>query len=254
MPPTDHYEKAKRHERATFERFAASARLTIVAGTLQQPADPAPDILAELTSAGLVAFELGRLNPPLDAHQLALMDSVTSILETELRNLAPTDQDRVAAFLEDGRIVVWPRPGFPNRDLRRAAAWVITQLLTLPWEFEGPLKVSHSDARDVLESVNVLRLEAAKLPDQSHFSVITAGYSARGDLSVLERKLQTQYVSAAPIELLAYFDRGEFAFSGEIDEAVAVIDRLAPASVFSAVWLFEGLLHKATLAYRRAAE
>jgi hypothetical protein len=88
MPAANHYEQVKRHERATFERFAASAGLAILPGTLQQPLDPAPDILVELAGAGLVAFELGRLNTPLEAHQLALMDSAAAVFEAEISNLA----------------------------------------------------------------------------------------------------------------------------------------------------------------------
>lgn len=251
MPAADHHEKMKRHERATFERFAASAGLTIVPGTLQQPPDPAPDILVELAGAGLVAFELGRLNTPLEAHQLALMDSAAAVFEAEIAKLAPSEQDRVSAFMEDGRIVVWPRAGYPNRELQRAAEWVIEQLLVLPWGFEGPLKISQGDARDVIESVTVLRLETAELPDVSRFSVMTADYARPANLRVLERKLRSRYESHAPVELLAYIDRGEFSFAGELDVAIGSVVRLAPSSVFRAVWLFEGLLRKATLAFRR---
>ena len=251
MPSANHYEKVKRHERATFERFAGSAGLDIVPGTLQQPPDPAPDIVVELAGAGLVAFELGRLDTALEAHQLALMDSAAAVFEAEIGNLAPSEQDRVAAFLADGRIVVWPRAGYPNRELHCAAAWVIRQLLVLPWGFEGPIKISRGDARDVVESVTVLRLEAAQLPDESRFSVMTGDYARRADVGVLERKLRTRYKSPAPVELLAYIDRGEFSFAGELEAAIGSVVRLAPSSVFRAVWLFEGLLRKATLAFRR---
>jgi hypothetical protein len=249
MPSNTHVENLKRLERAAFKQFAACAKLRVVPGSLQQPRDPEPDILVEIVDSGPVAFELGRLNAPLESHRIALMDSGGQRFEEEVGRRSVGEQDQIAAFLADAQVILSPRAGYPDRELRLAARWVVDQLLSLPEGFEGPLEVSNAEGRAVLAAVEVIR---AELPDVSRFSVMTADYARRADLGVLERKLKTRYVSSsAPIELLAYVDRSEFSFRGEIESATAIIEKLAPASVFRAVWLFEGLLSRATLAFRR---
>jgi len=181
---------------------------------------------------------------------MKLMDT-GDVFERAVAALTMMEQQQIAMLLTEARVVIAPRAGFPQRELRKAAGEVAKSLLRLPWDFGGRVPLS-SDGCKALAYADVYRYEAGDMPEVPRFCIMTGDYSRRADLSRLEQKLLTKYESQAPIDLLAYMDRSEFAFEGEIEAAREIVERLAPASVFRAVWLYEGLRNRTYLAYSRA--
>jgi hypothetical protein len=55
-------DKKKRHELSVFRRFAKVSALPIIPESIEQPPEPEPDILCEISGEGRVAFELTRID------------------------------------------------------------------------------------------------------------------------------------------------------------------------------------------------
>lgn len=246
MLRTPHDNRTKRLERLVFEHFVSAAELQTVADTLHQPPPPEPDILVNIVGRGFVAFELGRLNGKTEAHRNTTMDWAAEEFETEVESRDPASRIAINAFLADARIMVAPRDGHPNRELRSAARWVVDCILRSEPDFDGNLETHFPGIPDVLAYAQVLRYADVFLPGAPRFNMMTGGYAQRANFHTLEEKLLGQYTSAAPIELVAYMDRSHFAFSGETEEATRLIADLGSSSVFQAVWLYEALLGRAT--------
>jgi hypothetical protein len=102
----NHARKTRIHERAIFEAFCAARGVQIASGSIEQPAPPAPDLIATLIEVGRVAFELVRLD---DAEELAGMSrfqQAVGLLEREFAALTPKRRKVLSQRLSDAEVTI----------------------------------------------------------------------------------------------------------------------------------------------------
>ncbi len=235
-------EARKAREREVFERFATSAGLTTLPGTLLQPDPPQPDLSVEIRGVGRVAFELVRINDPVELTSLTLMTQTRRLLADEFARIAPAERHRaLSASLADADIKV-SFVGTPTlAERRKVLPFVWDMLEQLPAGFYGAVDLYDKNPPSIISLIHVARCRTAGAPV---FGSMSVGYATPAAIDSLEVKLANTYASAAPLELLAYKELGEFSHLGEAEMVARSIQQALPSSQFRRVWVFEERLRR----------
>ena len=209
------------HELRTFEQFCDAADLKVVAGSIQQPDPPAPDLIAEFSDAGKCAFELVRLNDPDQLTRMSLMHQTPQFLQAEFAALPADRHADLSSKYADGIITIQFRGAVHLARRREALPFIWDTLGAQPVGFSGKVDLWGLGAPDAVELIWVNRgRTVGGLP---YFKTQTAGYVLPLAADRIGAKLEKRYQCTEPLDLLAYVHWGELAHMNAADEIVAVV-------------------------------
>ena len=237
-----HADRRRLFEHATFQRFCDACELEIAPDTsIQQLEPPAPDILATITGAGPIAFELVCLDDDASQERLNLMGDAQALTRQHHGELVPERRAAFDAAFGDAMMMIAFVPASGKRGVRKALPGLFEALMRLPPGAKGQVFDYRRAPPAGVERVNIARDPSIEGPE---FSTSSGGYVGSLNLAKLEEKLGKTYLSDAPVELLAY--AAEISRQSDDEAIPQIVNRLMPGSAYRRVWIFEQLLRKAT--------
>jgi hypothetical protein len=221
-------------ERAVFERFAATAEIRLVPGSVAQPDPPAPDISADIEGAGRIAFELVRLDADDEFLSRRMFLEARELLESEFQKLPERQRAAIGAkFSSSGIAVEFHR--FADTAARRRAL-----AEDLPASHDGEVDMCGRAIQDV-ESLWVI-------PEPERTSLYFRSFIVGSPMPVhadrLSEKLQRRYVCTEPLELLAYNEVEQLAHLADEQRIRDAVESQIAGSQFRRVWVFDGFLNR----------
>ena len=232
-------DKHAAREIEVFRGFADVSGLSIKLDSISKRDPPEPDILCKLDPDDPVAFEMVRIIDEEDfgrphGIQYNLMDA----LRDGFRNLSEETRHSLKEPLGSALISV----GFPRDESlqkqRNLVPSVLEALDELGADFEGehelPAKLKGKVSLRVFRGVI----------DGPFFDVMTEGAIDPAPLDAVRRKFQKAYTTAAPLELLAYYDEQPAHPELALGSLVGFLDAQASTSRFRRAWLFDFLNRK----------
>ena len=225
----DRADLVARKELRIFRQFAEVCPLRIENDAIEKREPDEPDILCR-TPAGSVAFEMVEI---VDREKVARprgdQDALMDVMHEAARNLPQEIKDAFAN--------AWIGVRFRNdRSLRRrrqVAERVVNELVELDRAFSGDYPITEGE-------VEVARAEVQRRDGLAgpFFRYQVVGHFNPIPSDALLAKFNKRYVTAHPIELLAYFDKQEAPPRQQIDELIGFIEANIGDSQFGRVWLF----------------
>lgn len=227
---------ADRHdnkELPIFNLFAAARGLNVESVEKRRP--PEPDILCSVAGEGPIAFELVEL---VDQKRIAKLMGDQDVLMDCLRDGYRGLPDEVKA--EFGRrfgnawVEARMRPSITLNRREQIADRILDHMMTLDAGFEGTFSMKEKGTE--VASVRVKRRDGLVGP---HFRVPAVSAYDPVPLERLRAKFAKPYVSSAPIELLAYYDRQHAPLEEQLRELMVFIETHVASSRFRRVWVFD---------------
>jgi hypothetical protein len=217
-----------------FRSFAQVPGLPIDLDSISKRDPPEPDILCSLDSFGPVAFEMVRIIDEEDfgrphGIQYNLMDA----LRDGFRNLSERTRHSLKENLGNALVSVGFHRDHSLQKQRNFVPSVLEALNDLGADFEGEHELAGKLKGMV--SLRVLRC----VIDGPFFDVMTGGAIDPAPLGAVQRKFQKAYATAAPIELLAYYDEQPAPPDFALGSLAAFLDAQTPTSRFRRAWLFD---------------
>lgn len=228
---------ADRHdnkELPIFNLFAAACRLPIEPDSVEKRPPSEPDILCTVTGEGPVAFELvelvdqKRIAKPV-SDQFKLMDR----LRDGYRGLPGETKAEFDKRFGNAWVEARMRPSITLDRRARIADRILDHMMKLDLGFEGSFSMNEKGVE--VASVKVKRRDGLAGP---HFRVPAVAAYDPVPLDRLREKFAKPYVSSAPIELLAYYDRQHAPLEEQLRELADFIEAHVAGSRFRRVWVF----------------
>jgi hypothetical protein len=135
--PSERPDWKRLHEAAIFEQFCTAEALTPIAGSIEQPEPPAPDLIADFGTVGRIAFELVRLNDSEQLTRMALMSRTPAFLDGAFASLPDDIRTRLTAKYVDGVITIEFKGAVDFAQRRTVLPFVWAALDALPDGFRG---------------------------------------------------------------------------------------------------------------------
>jgi hypothetical protein len=227
-------------ERAVFERFAATAEIRVVPGSLVQPDPPAPDIAADIEGAGRIAFELVRLDADDEFLSRRMFLEARELLDSEFQKLPEPQRTAIETKFSSSGIAVEFHRFADTAARRRALAMVWPLIEDLPASHDGEVDMCGRAIQDV-ESLWVI-------PEPERTSLYFRSFIVGSPMPVhaerLSEKLQRRYVCAEPLELLAYNEVEQLAHLADEQRIRDAVESQIAGSQFRRVWVFDGYLNR----------
>jgi len=236
-------QEKKDHERQVFLDFCAAADIPIESDTLRQPAPPSPDVEVVVSNRGRVAFELVRLNHPLDLQSRSLLAKAQYRIDSAFDELEQARRDAIVSRFGDAIVTVGFAADTGAREREQALSFLWDALAEIPPGFRDEVPLYRKGAPPALTSIWVQRQQIGKGP---WFRTISAGGAFPLQIAQLGRKLRRRYpVGSTPLELLAYIEQGEIQHLNAIDRIREELRACLSASTFNAVWIYEPMHFRA---------
>ena len=218
-----------RKELRIFLQFAAVCPLRIANDSIEKREPDEPDILCRIPTEW-VAFEMVEI---VDRERVARprgdQDALMDVMHEAARKLPQEIKDAFG----DAWIGVKFRNDRSLRRRRQVAERVVNELLQLNLDFSGDYPITDRQIEVARAQVN--RRAGIVGPV---FRYLVVGHFNPVPSDALLAKFGKHYVTAHPIELLAYFDMQEAPLQQQIDELAGFIEANPDASQFRRVWLF----------------
>jgi hypothetical protein len=249
MPHTTkfHREDKAAHERRNFIEFCEASRMKPIPGSIRQP-DP-PDILVDIEGSGPRAFELVRINHADELLSTTLLRESSHFLADQFAQLPDGQRARLTSMYADAHVLLQFRQVTNPVQRKQALKFVWTLLAASEVGAKGMLfRASNWLVTCVpshLEMVYVSRL--AGQADGPLFNTQAASFVYPVQVTPVIDKLHKRYRSAAPLDLIAYTDGGEFSFSTDLPALAEAVKLHLPGSAFTRIWAFEEMHSRATL-------
>lgn len=226
--------KHPQRELSVFTAFASICGLRVISESIEKRDSPEPDILCQIEGEGPVAFELVEL---LDQARIArprgIQDEIMDGFRNGFRRMPEGEQAKMREQLGNATVRVRMSPAVSSQKRRAAIGEILKLLLDtdaqLAEEFRLPPKLSE------IASLEIVRGNF----DGPRFTAVSGGSYDPIPHNSLSTKLRKVYKSAAPIELLAYFDSQHAPLESQISDLSLLIESSIGASVFRRVWVYD---------------
>lgn len=197
--PDPHAEREKR----IFSHFSQVAPLPIQTESIQKRQPPEPDISCQLTGIGLVAFELVEVIDQDFAQRLNDQINLQARLREYYENLSEEQSNEIDDRFSNASIALTFREDVLLRE-RVDSIPLLFEYLTERdecWERDQVVP----DSLPLGKFVTSVRCSRGEF-NGPIFHVASAGSLSDPILDRVRQKLQNQYVTEHPMELLAYYD------------------------------------------------
>lgn len=225
------------HELVVFRHFAEVASLPVLPESIRKCDPPAPDIVCELISGETRAFELVEVCNPTNARFASSGHSLGLTLDRTFEGLQPSVRAAFKARFGPRPLCFYFRPDATMNRIRNLLPSLLSELIEMPEVDNAFQGFSADPSSRVVERVRY----AGKLkdPDGPNFSIGGFFDPETDVLGTISAKLVQDYVSDAPIDLLAHF--GAFAWSKNTGYHTLLSELLSQRGLgpFSRIWVLE---------------
>jgi len=224
-------------EKRIFGQFADACHLGIRPDSIEKRDPPEPDILCEIEEEGPAAFEMVEIIDKDLARRMRAHFELRKRLREHYESLEPGERADIRERVGDAKIAVTCDWSTSSRVWKQAIPSVMEILKLIDPSFEG--EVDGESALRLPRGVSKVRIVRRANLQGPLFSAPAAGSYSDLTVEAIRGKLNRDYKSAAPVELLAYY---EFQLDSPSEilppPLVKFLRGAFPNDCFRRVWVF----------------